>query len=386
MSYTIYADFCLVGRELELLEEVYITISREGYFEKISDKAPNSRIYSVFEDCLILPTFINAHTHVGDSFAKEKGYNHSIEEVVEPPHGLKHKLLMNASKEEMTSGIRDACLEMLSTGTSTFIDFREGGLIGINLLSEAIKDLPIKFIKLGRPSEETSLEELIPVVDGVGLSSTNIYTNEELKHISEKCRENKKIVAVHVSETEVERKIAFEKYSVSDVKRAVTVLDADVLVHLTHANEEDIELVRGRNVVCCPRANAYFGVGFPPVEELVKAGVRVCLGTDNVMANSLDLFREMEFLGKILRCKNGKNALHSKKIIEMVTVNPAEAFNLESGWIGEGRRADFIVLNLDAPNMRPVHNVYHSVVHRAKQENIKLVYISGRKAYEKESG
>nr|MDO8080094.1 amidohydrolase family protein [Candidatus Freyarchaeota archaeon] len=385
MSYTIYADFCLAGRELDLLEEVYITISREGYFEKISDKAPKSSIYSVFEDCLVLPTFINAHTHVGDSFAKEKGYNHSIEEVVEPPNGLKHRLLADASEEELISGIRDACLEMLPTCTSTFIDFREGGLRGINLLSEATKDLPVKVIKLGRPTEEAVLEELIPVVDGVGLSSTNIYTDEELRQISEKCRKSNKIVAVHASETETERKVAREKYGFSDVKRAVTVLEADVLVHLTHADEDDIKLLKGRSVVCCPRANAYFGVGFPPVEELVKAGTNVCLGTDNVMANSLDLFREMEFLGKTLRCRNGKNALHSKKIIEMVTVNPADAFNLESGWIGEGRSADFAVMDLDAPNMRPVHNIYHSVVHRAKQENVKLVYINGRKAYEKES-
>lgn len=385
MSYTIYTDFCLAGRELELLEEVYITVSCEGYFEKISNKAPKTHIYSVYEDCLVLPTFINAHTHVGDSFAKEKGYNHSIEEMVEPTNGLKHRLLEEASEEELISGIRDACLEMLFTGTSTFIDFREGGLKGINLLSEAIKDLPIKVLKLGRPTEETHLEELIPVVEGVGLSSTNIYTDEELKQISEKCKKNNKTVSVHASETEMERKIAREKYGLSDVKRAITVLEADVLVHLTHADEEDIKLLKGRSVVCCPRSNAYFGVGFPPVEELVKAGANVCLGTDNVMVNSLDLFREMEFLGKTLRCKNGKNALHSKKIIEMVTVNPADTFNLDSGWIGEGRKADFTVLDLDAPNMRPVHNIYHSVVHRAKQENIKLVYINGRKAHEKES-
>ncbi|MEM3587452.1 MAG: amidohydrolase family protein, partial [Candidatus Jordarchaeaceae archaeon] len=360
MAYTIYADFCLVGRELKLLEEVYITISREGYFEKISDKAPSSRIYSIFEDCLLLPTFINAHTHVGDSFAKERGYNHSIEEVVEPPYGLKHRLLEEAADEEIISGIRDACLEMLSTGISTFIDFREGGRRGINLLDEATRNLPIKVIKLGRPTGETPLEELIPLVDGVGLSSTNLYTDEELERISEECKRNKKIIAVHVSETEVERRIAREKYGVSDVNRAVNILKADVLVHLTHADEEDMNIMRGKNVVCCPRANAYFGVGFPPVEELVKSGTNVCLGTDNVMANSLDLFREMEFLGKTLRCRNGKNALHSKKIIEMVTVNPANAFNLDSGWIGEGRRADFIVLDLDAPNIRPVHNIYHS--------------------------
>jgi cytosine/adenosine deaminase-related metal-dependent hydrolase len=384
MSYTIYADFCLVGRELDLLEEAYITISSEGYFESISDKAPSSHHYSVFDDCLILPTFINSHTHVGDSFAKEEGYNYSIKEVVEPPHGLKHRLLAEASEEVLISGIRDACLEMLSTGTSTFIDFRESGLRGINLLSEATKDLPIRVLKLGRPTEDTSMEELIPVVDGIGLSSANGYTDGELKQISKKCKKNQKIVAVHASETEEERKIAQEKYGFSDVKRAVTVLDADVLVHLTHADEDDIKLLKGRRVVCCPRANAYFGVGFPPVEELVEEGMNICLGTDNVMANSLDLFREMEFLGKTLRGRYGKNALHSKKIIEMVTVNPSEAFNLQSGWIGEGRSADFMVLDLNAHNIRPVHNIYHSVVHRAKSENIKLICIKGKNVFEKE--
>jgi cytosine/adenosine deaminase-related metal-dependent hydrolase len=153
---------------------------------------------------------------------------------------------------------------------------------------------------------------------------------------------------------------------------------------LTHADQDDISLLKGRRVVCCPRANAYFGVGFPPVEELVEAGMNICLGTDNVMANSLDLFREMEFLGKTLRGRYGKNALHSKKIIEMVTVNPADALNLQSGWISERRSADFMVLDLDAPNMRPVHNIYHSLVHRAKSENVKLVYIKGKKVYDRE--
>ncbi|MHA1261336.1 MAG: amidohydrolase family protein [Candidatus Freyarchaeota archaeon] len=385
MSYTIYADFCLVGRELNLLEEVYITISSEGYFERISREPPNTRMYSIFEECLVLPAFINAHTHVGDSFAKEMGYPYSIEEVVEPPHGLKHRLLADASREELISGIRDACLEMLSTGTSTFVDFREGGSKGIELLSHVAKDFPIRVVKLGRPDEETSLEELIPLVDGVGLSSTNIYTDEELRRIAEKCKESGKIVSVHASETLREREIAFEKFGVSDVKRALNVLEADILVHLTHADEEDVKSLGGRAAVCCPRANAYFGVGFPPVEELVEAGVTVCLGTDNVMANSLDLFREMEFLAKTLRAKRGKDALHSKKIIEMITVNPAKVFGLGSGWIESGRSADFVVLNLDTPNMRPVHDIYHSVVHRAKSENIEYVYIKGRKVYERES-
>jgi cytosine/adenosine deaminase-related metal-dependent hydrolase len=384
MSYVIYADFCLVGKELQLLEDVYITISDEGKFESVSKEAPKFRVYSIFEDCLILPTFINAHTHVGDSFAKEMGYQYSVEEVVEPPRGLKHRLLAEASEEELTSGIRNACLEMLSSGTSTFADFREGGLKGINMLSQVTSSFPVKAIKLGRPNQETFLEELLPHVDGVGLSSTNIYSDIELKQISEKCKKENKLIAVHASETVKEREIAFEKWGVSDVKRAIDVLGADILVHLTHIDEEDMKLLKGRSVVCCPRANAYFGVGFPPIENLVEEGVSVCLGTDNVMANSLDLFREMEFLGKTLRGKYGKNALHSKKIIEMVTVNPAQLFNLDSGWIASGRSADFIVLNLDAPNIRPVNDIYHSVVHRANSENIEFVYIRGKKVFERD--
>ena len=44
---------------------------------------------------LIVPTFVNAHTHIGDSFIKEKGIDlpKNIKDLVAPPDGLKHRLL-----------------------------------------------------------------------------------------------------------------------------------------------------------------------------------------------------------------------------------------------------------------------------------------------------
>ena len=55
---------------------------------------------SVESNDVVLPAFVNAHTHVGDSIAKEAGEGLSLEELVAPPDGLKHRLLRDTSRDE----------------------------------------------------------------------------------------------------------------------------------------------------------------------------------------------------------------------------------------------------------------------------------------------
>ena len=54
---------------------------------------------------LICPAFINAHTHVGDSIAKDLPYMPLVD-LVAPPDGLKHKILGAASAAEISEGIK----------------------------------------------------------------------------------------------------------------------------------------------------------------------------------------------------------------------------------------------------------------------------------------
>ncbi|MEF8848495.1 MAG: amidohydrolase, partial [Candidatus Thermoplasmatota archaeon] len=58
----------------------------------------------------ILPTFFNSHTHIGDFFVKEKNIKlpQKLEKLVEPPNGLKHRLLRNTDEKTITSGMAKA--------------------------------------------------------------------------------------------------------------------------------------------------------------------------------------------------------------------------------------------------------------------------------------
>ena len=89
---------------------------------------------------LIVPTFINAHTHIGDSFIRDKNIDlpKNIEELVAPPDGLKHKLLREASDEEIIEGMEKSLYVMIKNGTKFFCDFRENGILGISQLKTAL--------------------------------------------------------------------------------------------------------------------------------------------------------------------------------------------------------------------------------------------------------
>ena len=100
--------------------------------------------------CIVSPSLINSHVHMGDSVVKDIGDGKSIDAIVKPPHGLKHQLLANADPQEIINSMRSSLREMLDTGTTTLVDFREGGLKGVSLLKEAGENIPLRKLILGR--------------------------------------------------------------------------------------------------------------------------------------------------------------------------------------------------------------------------------------------
>ena len=293
----------------------------------------------VHTEHIVLPAFVNAHTHVGDSIAKEAGAGLSLDELVAPPDGLKHRLLDAAGREETVAAMRRSLRLMAETGTAACIEFREGGVEGVEYVREAVDGLPIDPVVLGR---ETAAA--MRASDGFGASGARDADFDSLRTAT---REAGKLFGIHAGERDPH-----------DVNPALD-LDPDFLVHMVHPEPLHYERLddHGIPVVVCPRSNLVTGSGVPPIRELAEH-TTLALGTDNVMLNSPSMFREMEFAAKLAD-------VPAREVLAMATRNGAEIAGLDCGVIEPGRPAKLLVLDGGSDNLAGARDVVRAVVRRA---------------------
>jgi len=312
-----------------------------------------------FKDFVVMPSLINAHTHIGDSFAKEACLNLNASHAV-GKNGLKWKLYNAEKKENIISGMRNSAVYMLYSGVTVFSDFREFGISGVRELRDALSGLEIKTIVLGRDIDLGDLNE----VDGLGV---NIYNLQVLGEVSSKnlrieIKNKNKIFSIHAGEGSGEIKEAL-KYN------------PDFIVHFLNPSDEEIEIVKKNkiSVVVCPRSNMVLKTGFPDVKKLLDSKINVSIGTDNVMLNSPNLWREMEFLFKA-----SHEFIEPEEILKCATVNPSKMFGLNCGLIKKGRDADLIFIDKNALNLKYNKNFISALVNRCEPENVRKVMVKGK--------
>jgi cytosine/adenosine deaminase-related metal-dependent hydrolase len=300
---------------------------------------------------IVLPAFVNAHTHVGDSIAKEAGEGLSLDDLVAPPDGLKHRLLRAASREETVDAIRRSLSFMEAEGTTAFLDFREGDVEGIETLREAAAGFDIEPVILGR--ESTAAME---ASDGYGASGAR---DGEFGAERNATRRAGKLFGIHAGERDS-----------GDVNPALD-LDPDFLVHMVHPEPLHLDRLEDEAVpvVICPRSNLVTKVGVPPVRELLDR-TSVALGTDNVFLNSPSVFREMEFTAKLAD-------VSAAEVLRMATRAGAELADLNCGTVEPGREARLLVLDGDTDNLAGVQDPVRAVVRRAGVGDVKRAYLGG---------
>jgi len=298
-------------------------------------------------DDIILPAFVNAHTHIGDSIAKEAGEGLSLEELVAPPDGLKHRLLNAAERDELVAAMERSIRYMETAGTAAFLEFREGGVAGVEAIEEALAGHELSAVVLGRESV-AAMERS----DGFGASGAN--DGEFARERSATAKQGK-LFGIHAGEVDS-----------SDINPALD-LDPDFLVHMVHPETLHLERLADSEtpVVACPRSNATTNVGLPPLRELLDR-TTVALGTDNVMLNGPSMFREMEFAAKLFDVSTGE-------VLRMATVNGAEIAGLNCGLIEPGRDADVLVLDGGSDNLADAEDLRRAVVRRAGVADVEKV-------------
>ena len=406
----------LRGPDLVFVEKGVIQISDNGIITKVGiggELNPMDNGSSIFdaEGLLLLPGLINAHTHVGDSVAKDFTSNPDLSSTVDPIVGIKRKILSRTDPTHLEAFMKNTAVSMLKSGIAAFADFREGGLDGVKLLRRAIFGLKIKPLILGRiekyfegpypqpnsgtdtvgSSADTSVLpgevfEVLDVSDGLGLSGSNENTNSSLTDYSKAVRNynktsnigTRRLLAIHTAESQETTALSIRKFGLTEVERAIKFLQPDFVVHMTQATDREIAAIATNKigVVVCPRSNGLLGCGIPKIADMMNNGCIVGLGTDNVMLNSPDLFKEMDYIWKVTRAI-GANQITARDILKMATVNGAQNLHLNSGCIEPGRSADIVFIDKRHVDLYPIHDPYAAIVQRAGPGSITGMMING---------
>ncbi len=380
--FTITNGIILEGQNLTLKKENIVV--DDGIITEIGKESCEGKIIDV-DGAVICPSFINGHMHIGDSIIKDEGYSLSLAEMVKPPNGVKHKALANAEDEEIVSAMKDTMWEMVKSGTTHFIDYREGGIKGVKLLKEASKEIPINPIILGRDDSfygldpdlkkvKIAIRKLLKIADGIAPSGFGEITDDVAQIIVEECNKHDKISSIHVAESESNQLESLDKFNKTEIAKGVES-DFTQLVHLTNPKSDDLDLISksNQNVVVCPRANATLNVGIVPLNRLLDLGVKPLIGTDNVMLNSPNMFRELEFTLKLMSVYY-KDYLNPKQLLQMATTNVCNSrLNkvIQKSTISVGSPAEFIVSNSFSINP------YLNIINRCESKNI--LYIINKK-------
>ena len=401
----------VAGSEMEVLEGAHLVIE-EGRIIALGAGEPprpaaaasgtGPELTIDARGLLLAPAFVNAHTHIGDIVAKEAGLGLPSWDVVMPPDGVKVRVLREARDDDLVAAIRDAVSVMLGSGTTTFADFREGGAHGAELLRRAAEGTGIRAVAFGRhgthpPHAEADLEanrgglapglleELDAMLDtlpGWGVPLAFDVTDEGLRQTAAAVRSRGRLLATHCVETDRYRQICRRRFGEGDVERVVKHLKPDHIVHMTSGNDEEFALVAaaGIPVVVAPRMQSVMGIGLPPIDRMIAAGVTVALGSDNGMLASPNLLKEMEFISRAMRATRHDPTFPSPTLLlQMATINGAKALRMEReiGSLAVGKRADLTAFSKESPNLRRLRDPVASIAHRAEPGDIVGVLSDG---------
>jgi cytosine/adenosine deaminase-related metal-dependent hydrolase len=353
-----------------------------GTLKELKKQAPSAEVYD-FGESVILPLFVNAHTHLELSsfpdWARAANASFTGQDFVDWILNLiaiKRQIKTPQVAASLAHGINLA----INSGTGVIADilsypelhnhYRDRLINGFCFL-ETLGQSP-EIINSSRLQLQRVLAEFDAGLVNRGLSPHSPYTlsAEYLSAIYQWCRADGLRCSTHLAESEEEvdficngkgafidkfyPSIGWEKFipqgtglsPAEYLQRQGGLFSHNLLVHGVHLSAKDIQLLADNHMFLafCPRSNATLHVGKAPAAALIKAGVQLALGTDSLASNSsLSLWDEMAFAHSWF-----EGALDAPTLLYMATLGGAKALGLEAnhGSLATGKRADFQIVEL----------------------------------------
>jgi len=350
---------------------------------------------------LVLPGFINGHTHVPMTLFRGLHDDVTINDWL-------YKYIFsaeakNVNEEFVRWGTRLAAAEQIRGGVTTFADMyyfedavaeetKAAGMRGV--LGETFIDFPA-------PDNKNQAEMLAytekflkkwqgdPLIHAAA-APHSIYTcsQKTLQDSAALARKYHAPILIHTSEMKKEWEDSEKTNGMSPVQYLdkIGILGPDVVsAHCIFVDAADEKTLAQKQVGCVhnPSSNMMIASGVSPVADMRAAGVAVGLGTDGPAGsnNDLDLMEEIDLAAKLAKIsKMDPLALNAKAVVEMATIDGARALHMdkEIGSLETGKKADVILIGLDEPNAVPMYDIYAQVAYALKGSDVQTVVIGGR--------
>jgi len=350
---------------------------------------------------LILPGFINGHTHVPMTLFR------GIHDDVTLDDWLRKYIFpaeaKNVTEEFVRWGTRLAAAEQIRYGVTTFADMyyfedavaeetKAAGMRGV--LGETFIDFPAPDNKTEAAMlsyTETFLKKWQgdPLIHA-SVAPHSIYTcsQKTLQDTAALAHKYHAPILIHVAEMKKEWEDSKKQNGLSPVQYLdkLGLLGPDVVAaHCIFVDAADQKTLAERKVGCVhnPSSNMMLASGVSPVPDMRAAGVAVGLGTDGPAGsnNDLDLMEEIDLAAKLAKITKGDPlALNAKAVVEMATIDGARALHMEkeTGSLEAGKKADLILIDLNPPNAVPMYDVYAQIAYALKGSDVQTVIIGGR--------
>jgi len=352
-------------------------------------------------EAILMPGLINTHTHAAMSLlrgiADDLRLQDWLQKYIFPAEAG------NVTPDFVLWGTRLACLEMMLSGTTTFVDMyyfedrvaqatKEAGMRGV--LGEGI--LKFKSPDSATPQDALQFTEKFiqqykndPLIVAAPAPHA-IFTNEDrdLRAARQLADKYGVPVVIHLSETKVENDDVLRTRGMSPTRLLDTlgVLNGPTIAaHGVWLDDADMKILKahGTGIAHCPSSNMKLASGVAPVMKLLGLGIPVGLGTDGPAGsnNDFDMMEEMNLAADLQKVTTGDpTALNAEQAIAMATIVGARVAGLDkqTGSLEAGKRADLITLRLDRPHAAPLYNVYSQIVYALKGSDVEDVMVNGK--------
>ena len=340
---------------------------------------------------LIMPGFIDCHTHSPMTILKGLGEGKSLESWL---YDYMFKYEAHLTSEDIYYGTKLAVLEYLKNGITSVNDMYYKG----ESVAKAFYEMGLRaFVQCDENSIEDTeklyldIQKYSPLVKA-NFGCHSVYTADEERFAKaiKLAKKYNEIVSTHMSETLTEVGNCDKEFKMTPVKLLENYgfFDTKALVyHAVHLDKEDFDILKRYNVSVCsnPASNLKLGSGVAPIYSMINKGINVCLGTDGSASNNrLDMFREMYLVGCLQKgVMHNSEVIKCEEVIKMVTENGAKALNINNiGTIKVGNLADLIMINLHGINNATNINIKSNLVYASGSEDVIMTMVDGKVLYE----